>query len=223
MVGSLLWAAGMTRPDIAFDVASVSGATNAPTIADAKKVVKVIKKANRTEVRLRFPRITGPVIMIAYCDAAWGNLSDGKTGGGIFVCLAAADLYGGNELFCPVGWSSKRLWRVVRSTFAGETLIASEALDELVYLADTWAELGGGKIDRIIRTDSKSLYDHVLVKGTCKEKRLNVQINALKEALQQQELTRLEWVETHAQLADVLTKHMTALTMLLSLNTKTLP
>ena len=107
MVGSLLWAAGMTRPDIKFDVASVSGATNTPTIADAKKVVKVINKAKRTEVRLRFPRITGPVVMIAYCDAAWGNLSDGKTGGGIFVCLAAADPYGGNELFCLVGWSSK--------------------------------------------------------------------------------------------------------------------
>ena len=52
MVGSLLWVAGMTRPDIAFDVASVSGATNAPTIADAKKVVKVIKKAKRMEVRV---------------------------------------------------------------------------------------------------------------------------------------------------------------------------
>ena len=139
------------------------------------------------------------------------------------MCLAAADLYGGNELFCPVGWGSKRLRRVVRSTFAGETLIASEALDELVYLVDTWEELGGSKIDRIIRTDSKSLYDHVLVKGTCKEKRLNVEINALKEALQQQELTRLEWVETHAQLADALTKHMTALTMLRYLNTRTLP
>ena len=123
----------------------MSGATNAPTIADAKKVVKVIKKAKHTEVRLRFPRITGPVVMIAYCDAAWGNLSDGKTGGGIFVCLAAADPYGGNELFCPVGWSSKRLQRVVRYTFAGETLIASEALDELLYLADTWQNSAAAK------------------------------------------------------------------------------
>ena len=72
MVGSLLWAAGMTSPDMAFNIASMSGATNAPTIADAKRVVKVIKKAKRTEVRLRFPRITGPVVMIAYCEAAWG-------------------------------------------------------------------------------------------------------------------------------------------------------
>ena len=126
-------------------------------------------------------------------------------------------------MFCPVGWSSKRLRRVVRSTFAGETLIASEALDELVYLADTWAKLGGCKIDRIIRTNPKSLYDHVLAKGTCKEKRLNVEINALKEALQQRELTRVEWVDSHAQLADALTKHMTALALLRSLNTRILP
>ena len=92
-----------------------------------------------------------------------------------------------------------------------------------MYLADTWAELGGGKVDRIIRTDSKSLYDHVLLKGTCKEKRLNVEISALKEALQQGELTRLEWVDSQAQLADGLTKHMTARALLRSLNTKILP
>jgi hypothetical protein len=223
MVGSMLWAAGMTRPDIAFDVAVVAGATNAPTVADAKRALKAMKKAKRTEVYLRFPRITGPVAMVGYCDAAWGNLSDGKTGGGLFLCLAAVNPYGGNEVFCPVGWSSKRLRRVVRSTFAGETLIASEVLDEVIYLADTWAELGGGNVDRIIRTDSKSLYDHVLLKGTCKEKRLNIEINALKEALQQGELTRLEWVDSQSQLADALTKHMTALTLLRSLNTKILP
>ena len=198
MVGSLLWAAGLTRPHIALDVASVSGDTNPPTIADAKRVLKVIKKTKRTEVHLRFPRITGPVVMIGYCDAAWGNLSDGKTGGGIFVCLAAANPYGGNVMFCPVGWISKRIQRMVRSTFAGETLIASEALDEVVYLADTWADLGGGKVDRIIRTVSMSLYDHVLLKGTCKEKRLTVEINALMEALQQGELTRIEWVNSQA-------------------------
>ena len=126
-------------------------------------------------------------------------------------------------MFCPVGWGSKRLRRVVRSTFAGETLIASEALDEVIYLADTWTELGGDKVDRIIRTDSMSLYDHVLLKGNCKEKRLNVEINALKEALQQGELTRLEWVDSQSQLADALTKHMTALALLRSLNTKILP
>ena len=50
-----------------------------------------------------------------------------------------------------------------------------------------------------------------------------MEINALKEALQQGELTRLGWVDSQAQLADTLTKHMTALALLRSLNTKILP
>ena len=50
-----------------------------------------------------------------------------------------------------------------------------------------------------------------------------MEINVLNEALQQGELTRLEWVDSQSQLADALTKHMTALALLRSLNTKILP
>ena len=42
-VGSLLSVAGITRPDISFDVAVVSGATKAATVADAKREAKVVK------------------------------------------------------------------------------------------------------------------------------------------------------------------------------------
>ena len=120
----LLWAAGMTRPDISFDVAVVSGATNALTVANAEKAAKVVKKAKRSKVFLLFPRITGPVVMIVYCDSTCVNLSYGKTGCGIFLALAAFTEHGGNEVFCPIGWSSKRLRGLVRSTFAGEMLTA---------------------------------------------------------------------------------------------------
>ena len=54
IVGSLLWAASMTRPDISFDVASIAGATNAPKIADMKRAAKVIERAKRSQVALRF-------------------------------------------------------------------------------------------------------------------------------------------------------------------------
>ena len=52
IVGSLLWAASMTRPNMSFDVASIAGATNAPKIADIKRAVKVIKRAKRSKVVL---------------------------------------------------------------------------------------------------------------------------------------------------------------------------
>ena len=78
-MGSLLWAMRMTRPDTSSDVASIAGATNAPKIADMKRAAKVIKRAKRGKVMLRFPKMEGEVQLIVYCDVAWGNLDSGKT------------------------------------------------------------------------------------------------------------------------------------------------
>ena len=111
----------------------------------------------------------------------------------------------------------------MRNTFAWETLIASEAMDEVIYTAEIWSELGNGPVRTTLRTDSRSLYDHVHLKGSCKEKQVVVELNALKEALGNGQLTNLEWVETGLQPADGLTKHMTALSMLKTLNFCILP
>ena len=156
--------------------------------------------------------------LIGYCDAAWGNLDSGKTRGCIFLALSTTIPQGRNEQFCPANWHARRLQRVVRSTFAGKTLLASEALDEVIYTAEIWSELGNGTVRTTLRADSGSLYEHLHLKGLCKEKRLTVELNALKEALDNGQLVRLEWVETEKQLANGLTKHMTALLMLRTLD-----
>ena len=57
IVGSLLWAASMTRPHISFNLASIAGATNVPKIADMKRAVKVLQRAKRSKVVLRFPKM----------------------------------------------------------------------------------------------------------------------------------------------------------------------
>ena len=111
----------------------------------------------------------------------------------------------------------------MRSTFAGKTLIASEAMDDVIYTAEIWSENGNSAVRTTLRTDSRSLYAHVHLKGSCKEKRLVVELNALKEALGDGQLTNLEWVETEQQLADELTKHITAWSILKTLNSHVLP
>ena len=74
-----------------------------------------------------------------------------------------------------------------------------------------------------LRTNLHSLYDHVHIKGSCKEKRLVVKLNPLKEALGNGQLTNLEWLGSELQLSDGLTKHMKALSMLKTLNSRILP
>ena len=60
------------------------------------------------------------------------------------------------------------------------------------------------------------------IKGSCKEKGLVVELNAFKEALGNGQLTNQEWLETARQLADGLIKHMTALSMLKTVNSRIL-
>ena len=99
IVGSLLWTVSMMRRDILFDVASIAGATNAPKIADMKREAKVITRAKRSKVVLRFRKMEGEVQLIVFCDAAWGKSDSGKTVGGIFLALATTNPQGGNEQF----------------------------------------------------------------------------------------------------------------------------
>ena len=74
-----------------------------------------------------------------------------------------------------------------------------------------------------MRTSSCTLYNHVYLRSFCKEVRVAVELNTLKKALDNGQLTCLEWVETEKQLVDGLTKLMTALLMLRSLNSPVSP
>lgn len=78
-VGSLLWASSTTRPDMAFDVALLSGSTSSPTMRDLVLSNKTVKRAKRTKVTLNYPRLRRPVCLVAYCDAAWANLWLGES------------------------------------------------------------------------------------------------------------------------------------------------
>ena len=60
---------------------------------------KTVKRAKRAHVALRYPRLRGPLQLVGYSDAAWANLSNGKTGGGIFICLADGNGRNGGETF----------------------------------------------------------------------------------------------------------------------------
>ena len=128
----------MTRPDISFDIASIAGATNAPKVTDMKRAAKVIKRAKRSKVVLRFPKMEGEVQLIVYCDAAWGNLDSGKNGDyeparwkqailpGELACKATAkggqDYLGGRIADCVGGRDLVGTWKWHGEDDAGDRL-----------------------------------------------------------------------------------------------------
>ena len=102
-------------------------------------------------------------------------------------------------------------------------MIASETADELAYLTETCQEITGEKVPCFMRTDSRSLYDHIYRKGSCQEKRLMVELSVIREAVEEELITEVQWVETKVQLADALTKKMVPHVLLRALETSRLP
>ena len=204
-IGQLLWLGRQSRPDIIFDACELAGRVKDAKVKDLLDTNKVLKKAKSESVTLRFSKLQDPAMMV-YSDASFGNLDNGGTQGGHFVCLQ-----GKGGCISPLGWSSKKIRRVVRSTIAGETLAMADALDTGFYLASLYTELLFGtpepeRLGIVCLTDCKSLYEAVKSNKAVTERRLRIEISAVKEAMDKLQVKEVTWISASDQLADVLTK-----------------
>ena len=90
-----------------------------------------------------------------YTDAAFKNLQNGKSQGGLIIFLQ--DSYGNR---CPIFWRSKKLKRVVKFSLAAETQALVEGAEYGVYLASIMKLLIRNINVKVkCYTDSKSIVD----------------------------------------------------------------
>ena len=207
-IGQLLWVARQSRPDILFDVCSLTSNlkdAKVKHILDANKVIKRVK-SETVSLKYRHLKDNFPLKLVAFSDASLGNLKDGATQGGNFIVLMGNDGH-----FSPLSWQSKRIRRVVRSTLAGETLALTESLDTAIFLATLYSELSTGIADSksipiTCVVDNKSLCEAVRSTKHVTERRLRLEISHIKELVNTNQIQQLKWSDTKHQLADCLTK-----------------
>ena len=140
--------------------------------------------------------------IISFSDASWGNLRDGGSQGGYLLFMVGA-----NGVANLIGWQSHRLKRVARSTIAAETLAAGEACESAILLSSQISEImNSGKPPITLVTNNESLVNATRTTTSVEEKRLRIDISALREMLANKEIEEVRWVPTNHQLADCLTK-----------------
>ena len=84
-----------------------------------------------------------------------------------------------------------------------------DSLDEVENIQHTLKQILGDHRHAVARTDSRSVYDHVHFGRQVGEKRLLVELQALREA-QKEKRMGIEWCSSKQQLADALTKSIVA-------------
>ena len=199
--GQLNWISTQSRPDIAFDVCQLSTRLNTATVQDILQANKVLRKVKQNRFSLKYVALKQPWKLVVYCDASYANLKDGSSQGGMIIFLVD-----GEGRASPIAWISKKLRRVCRSTIAAETMSLLDAVDTSVWLSHLLDELKDKQLHTTeIYTDNMSLTEAVHSTKAMEEKRLRVDIAALRESVKRKEIT-VNWVDTKSQLADVFTK-----------------
>ena len=203
LVGQLNWVATHTRPDAGFETCALSSSYQEATLDDLIRLNKLTERVKKENVNLFFPRLRDlrKCSIECYTDAAFKNLQNGKSQGGLIIFLQ--DSYGNR---CPIFWRSKKLERVVKSSLAAETQALVEGAQYADYLASILKELIIN-IDVKVKcyTDSKSLVDSL---SSLKQMEPCMKQDTLvvRDMLERGVIEPVTWVPSKDQLADVLTK-----------------
>ena len=208
LIGKLNWLATQTRPDLSYDVSSLSSVLRQENVACMKHINRTIKKAKKEKSQIHIPNLGNPkdFQIVAYSDASFANLMDGGSQGGYIIFLV-----GENSKYIPVAWQSKRIKRVVKSTLAAETLALVDLAEACLFFRKLLLELlqledYPTNLRIFCKTDNSCLYDAVHSSTQILDKRLRIEMAILRELVDKDEITEISWIPTERQIADALTK-----------------
>lgn len=150
----------------------------------------------------------------AYCwvDGSFANNEDLTSQIGFVITLGNEE-FGENQFTFrgnTIHWSSTKCKRVTRAVLASELYAMTNGVDIAIPLCTTinqiMAQLGLKTVTLIVCTDSRSLYECLVKLGTTKEKRLMIDVMAIRESYERRELAEIRWINGKDNPADSMTK-----------------
>ncbi|KAI1002731.1 hypothetical protein K3495_g5473 [Podosphaera aphanis] len=205
--------ASICQPEASFDL-SVAAQIQQPESDACKKLNTRIKwQIDNLQRGLRYvPLNLNTCKLFVFADDSFANNKDLSSQLGYVVILANQTCQ--EEEFMLQGnlihWSSTKCKCVTRSVLASEIYGMVNGFDISICLSTTLKlitdQLDLSCIPLVICTDSYSLYECLVKLGTTKEKRLMIDIMALRESYERREITEVRWVHGDDNPADAMTK-----------------
>jgi hypothetical protein len=208
--------ASICQPEACFDLSSAAQHQD-PTKEDVKALNRRLQwQIDSQERGLTFvPLDLATARLFVFVDGSFANNKDLTSQLGFAIILAneEAATEDRNEFSIRgnmVHFSSTKSKRVTRSVLASEVYGMVAGVDMAYALATTLhmitAHLSLPAVPTIVCTDSYSLYECLVKLGTTKEKRLMIDIMALRQSYERRELQEVRWIHGDDNLADAFTK-----------------
>ena len=197
------YAAGGTRPAIAYAVSTIAKFCHRPTelhMTAAKRVLRYLKQTR--DLNLTYVK-DSPEAIIGYSDADWaGDVQDRRSSSGNVFLLGGG----------AITWSSRKQSSVALSTVEAEYMALSVAMQEAVWLRQLQEELGVTEAGhRLIFEDNQGAIS--MAKNPVFHKRtkhVQIRYHFVREAVEQGTIT-LEYCRTDEMMADSFTKLLLAI------------
>jgi hypothetical protein len=219
IVGSLMYAANITRIDVCFITNALARYMAAARVQHMRAAVRVLQYLHETKKRcIRFQQrdeqgtaVQGSgggtaLNIVVYSDSDWASCLDSRRStSGVVVTI--------NGL--PILWTSKRQKTVALSSCEAEYMAMAEAAKEALWLRHLLTQLqvlSSGYVLvnplLVMKVDNSSAVQLSADTGiNNKSKHIAIRYHFLKEMVSSGEL-RVDWIATQYQLADILTKRL---------------
>jgi len=202
MVGSLLYLACWTRPDISFAVSELSRFVADPGqnhMLSTKRVLRYLRGTK--DLGLQYTRPTGSLAnrLYGYVDSDWAGCADTrKSTTGYVLMLNGA----------VISWKSKRQNVVALSSAEAEFMAASSLVQEVIYVRKLLHNLGFSQESPTeIGEDNRTCiaWSEGSVGGSDRAKHIDLRRHFVHEAVKEKILT-LKAIKSEDNIADLLTK-----------------
>ena len=196
VVGSLMYLATCTRPDIAYAVGMLARFASKPNRSHwtaAKRVLRYLRGTDNLGILYK-----GESEIQGYSDADWvGDTDDRKSTSGYFFLIAKG----------PVSWKSRKQSTVALSTAEAEYVALSAAIQECMWIQRLLSELGNPPDGptTILEDNQSSIAMARNPQFHGRAKHINIKHHFVREQGSNGS-TKLQYCPTEDMLADVLTK-----------------
>lgn len=218
-IGSLLYLAGTTRPDISFAVNYLSRKQMSPTDEDWKEVKRIFRYLRGTTQKGLTFRAQNEILE-GYTDASFRDQEDSHSTSG-YVIRVFGD---------TVAWRSHKQPHVGISTCLAEYMSMTEVCQELISLDKALRDMTGYTLyPATVRCDNKSAIACTQMDGSNKLKAFDDDLETIQRKLREREISghkerireahgdyikscvnqnrvKVQWVESKENIADIMTK-----------------
>lgn len=195
-IGSIVFAAQITRPDICFAVNSVSRYVNNPGKPHWMAVKRILRYLKGTiSAKLEFSNNTNSTLT-GYCDADWASDLDHRNNTGyVFKMQGGA-----------VSWNVRKQPTIALSTAEAEYMSLAAASQEAIWLKQVHDEIIRHCNSVMLYCDNKSAIDLAAdAKYHARSKHIDIRYHFIREKIADK-LIKLHYISTENMLADMFTK-----------------